>query len=361
LENLLEALYASLVVPERFQDFVVGLRHELDAHLIALQSDDSQHQHRVESHFDDIHAVPDVSRLADDARVNQFLLRGAQGFLSNGVFCSSGLFAPGELERTAFYEDVLRQVDVFHTLGFLLWSDASGNLVGMSASRDRRRGQFGEEQLALGRRLLPHLRNVYTLQRRVQSLECMAETLEQRCEAMLLVDGAGHIVHATVAAELLLGSKRGVFRSGQGLGCAWRADGVAWREALAATSGPSPRQVDFLLHEQGGQPWAVCHVHPLHSATFRLWALPHAPRAAALIVPLSSGAIPAPGTLRDIFGLTHAEAQLAEALLKYGSLAACRAPLGKSHETLRSQLRGLFQKTGTNRQPELVQRLRSAC
>jgi DNA-binding CsgD family transcriptional regulator len=63
--------------------------------------------------------------------------------------------------------------------------------------------------------------------------------------------------------------------------------------------------------------------------------------------------------LRQAFGLTPAETQLAQALLAHGSLAVCRHTLGKSHETLRSQLKALFAKTGTRNQAGLLRRLQS--
>jgi len=58
--------------------------------------------------------------------------------------------------------------------------------------------------------------------------------------------------------------------------------------------------------------------------------------------------------LRCHFGLTPAEARLAVNLVTGKSLRSAAAKLGISYETARSQLKNIFNKTGTGRQAELV-------
>jgi DNA-binding CsgD family transcriptional regulator len=61
--------------------------------------------------------------------------------------------------------------------------------------------------------------------------------------------------------------------------------------------------------------------------------------------------------LRPAFGLSVSEALLAEALVAGSTLAEYGAEKGLSRNTLRNQLASIFDKTGTNRQAELVARL----
>jgi DNA-binding CsgD family transcriptional regulator/PAS domain-containing protein len=69
-------------------------------------------------------------------------------------------------------------------------------------------------------------------------------------------------------------------------------------------------------------------------------------------------AMPAFGErLRRLFGLTPAEVRLAEALQTGGSLREVADQLGIAYETARSQLKMVFQKTGTRRQKDLALRL----
>jgi len=58
--------------------------------------------------------------------------------------------------------------------------------------------------------------------------------------------------------------------------------------------------------------------------------------------------------LRCHFGLTPAEARLAVHLVTGESLRSAAAKLSISYETARSQLKNIFNKTGTCRQAELV-------
>jgi DNA-binding CsgD family transcriptional regulator len=59
-------------------------------------------------------------------------------------------------------------------------------------------------------------------------------------------------------------------------------------------------------------------------------------------------------SIRTSFGLTAAESRLALRLLTGESLKSAAAALGITYESARSQLKAIFQKTGTHRQGELI-------
>lgn len=66
---------------------------------------------------------------------------------------------------------------------------------------------------------------------------------------------------------------------------------------------------------------------------------------------------PRPELLDGLFDLTAAETRLAGGLLTGGTLPEIAARTGRSHHTLRAQLRSVLGKTGVHRQTELVQLL----
>lgn len=106
----------------------------------------------------------------------------------------------------------------------------------------------------------------------------------------------------------------------------------------------------------GGRPAAV--VLPSPAARWSLIAhicarAGHGPVAAVLVDPGAPPRIDS-AHLRDLFGLTGAEARLAVLLLEGLPPAQSARRLGISVHTVRSQLRELFAKTGTRRQSELV-------
>jgi DNA-binding CsgD family transcriptional regulator len=59
-------------------------------------------------------------------------------------------------------------------------------------------------------------------------------------------------------------------------------------------------------------------------------------------------------TLGHLFALSHAEARLAAVLIKGSSLREASEELSVSLSTVRTQLKKLFEKTGTNRQATLI-------
>ena len=61
--------------------------------------------------------------------------------------------------------------------------------------------------------------------------------------------------------------------------------------------------------------------------------------------------------LRDLFGLTQAEVQLAHALAAGKDLDEIALARGCTRNTVRNQLKQVFSKTGTHRQAELVRLL----
>jgi len=61
--------------------------------------------------------------------------------------------------------------------------------------------------------------------------------------------------------------------------------------------------------------------------------------------------------LKSLFGLSPAEARLTRLLVAGESLDAAAGQLNISPHTARAQLKAIFAKTGTNRQPQLVQRV----
>jgi DNA-binding CsgD family transcriptional regulator len=64
--------------------------------------------------------------------------------------------------------------------------------------------------------------------------------------------------------------------------------------------------------------------------------------------------------IQEMYGLTLAEVRLAAALVEGHSLASAAATFGVTIGTVRAQLKSVFEKTGVNRQQELVLRL-SCC
>ena len=82
-----------------------------------------------------------------------------------------------------------------------------------------------------------------------------------------------------------------------------------------------------------------------------------AARAAVFITDPNAAAIPALALLREMFGLTAAEAALAAQISRGDGIQAAAERLSISGNTARTHLSRIFDKTGTSRQAELVRLL----
>lgn len=365
--TLVERLYASIFESDALPDFIRGLASVFDSHLICIQQDVPGSAYVPVSHFTGdgkptealmrtfVGSGMEKNDLMDPVHARRLIHAGAEH--------DEGMLPSRQFERLDFYNTVMRPLDTRHSLGFCLHHDASGRVDALNVNRSKRRGHYGQEDMQLARRLLPHLRNVHALQRNLQAMEHQCLSQELTGMATWLLDAGGRVVHANALADRLCTSPDCpiTVRSRQ-VRALDKADDTALQRAIAAATSPArPRNRSSLaLHGRDGRPCAVADLHPLHPAALQPWMLV---RPAAAILTIRTLGPAMPGNLESLsraFGLTPAEARLAAVLLEYGSLSACRDALGKSHETLRSQLKALFAKTGTRNQAGLLRCLQSA-
>ncbi len=238
---------------------------------------------------------------------------------------------------------------------------AQGHLItSFAVMRTAGQGPFGRSEKALLRRLLPDLRRAFRLDLRLRAARVQADLgqslLDALPQAVLAVDATGRIRHANRAAEDLLTAGT-TLRQSQGRLTAstpseTSALQAALRRAVEATPGADPGPATSLVvHDSAGAALAVT-VTPLD----RHAGLPDLPaqRLALVVAVPTQPRRPDPVPLRTAFGFTGAEAELAAALAGGQRLDAIADARGVRMPTVRTQLRALFEKTGTRRQAQLV-------
>jgi DNA-binding CsgD family transcriptional regulator len=126
-------------------------------------------------------------------------------------------------------------------------------------------------------------------------------------------------------------------------------------DSLDSETGRVPRSIPIRAHED--HPPTVVHVHPVKGAARDIFT-----RAAAVLLftPVVASAPPETAVIQGLFDLTPAEARVARALAGGGRVADIAAANETSTETVRSQVRAVFAKTGVNRQADLIGLLRGA-
>jgi DNA-binding CsgD family transcriptional regulator/PAS domain-containing protein len=271
-----------------------------------------------------------------------------------------------EMAQSEFYQDYLVPNEMGYVGAKLLLSD-SNYVAGIAIQRSRRQGPFERDELDLLDRLAPHLTRALRLQTRFAELEARRWADQTLCDqlpfAVVLVDECGRIVSQNQAAIDLLAAGDGATARCRRLRTAHPSEQSALeqliRDAAAPTSGnPATGGALSLRRPSLRRPLSVFVMPiPRRGSPFSLNA--GAPSPAAIIIISDPEAVPqAPAaTLQGLYGLTPAEAALAQALAAGRTLQEYGDEAQVTSETARWRLKQVFAKTDTHRQAELVRLL----
>lgn len=261
-----------------------------------------------------------------------------------------------EFERSEVWNDFAREhVGAFHLLGAAFpLGDGASACIGLHRLRDR--GPFEADERDWLDRLLPHLRSALRLERRLRAMAMAGSlasgVLDRLAHGLVVARGDGTVLLANAAA-VVLGGKDGPVRLGDGhrpITAIGKEAAVVLRRLvrLAATGGPGG---SVLLPREHG-PGVAALVTPLPASL-----LPDQPcRGMALIVltDLTDGAPDIGDMLRQVYGLTPAEEALATALAAGRRANEIAEDRGVRMTTVRTQIRAVLDKTGCDRQSDLV-------
>lgn len=281
--------------------------------------------------------------------------------LPSGAICDGrDLVAEENLFRTEFYNDwLLPQENISIGSGAMIYNDPAR--VAMIAANIRRKDEdrLQSQLTSLLRRLAPHLERAVELNRAIH-IERASHCLNNPNAAFVLARDGSPIASSPSGAKMM--QSRDLLsqdRHGQ-LRFADRRAQASFERALAAIAAgginepPSgfraetvdERSVTCMLSPTGGATVPISDAQTIFS--------PDLPAVVLVIIDPSSQPHLCREALIAAFGLTHAEAALAEALTTGASLAEIAEMRQVSKHTVRNQLKSLFQKTGTSRQGALI-------
>lgn len=229
-------------------------------------------------------------------------------------------------------------------------------------SRDQSLPDFTAADRTRLQALVPHLRIAVGLFERLQFAGAQHGVFHSAAQglglALVVLDRGLRIVSTNALAERLLHEGEGVQRRGDEIAFSATAD----RRIVENLLTPGENPADGTTEGRGAPGVTRFRIdRPVHGdlvATARPLNLPaiHSGTGAlALFLARPAGkSAPDPQVLRDVLGLTMAEARLASVLNRGLSLVDAARQLGIAHNTAKVQLRSVFAKTGVNRQAQLV-------
>lgn len=263
-----------------------------------------------------------------------------------------------ELMRSEYYNDFLRPRRMHGILGVLLWRQGSASAI-LNITRTPEQGDFLPQDAAAIRPFLPHIRRSVELTARLpvaaaagSGFELLAAGLR---DGVLLLDVTGRLTYANAAAERVLRRQDGLVLRGQTLHACEPVDEHRLARLLAGAVGFGASGGSVTVPRRGGGAGYAVRVMPCPE---RQAMLPGGMPGMIVTISDPAAATRCPDEqLRELFGLTPAQAVVAGRLADGCSMGSISAELGISTNTARRHLADVMAKTATRRQAELVRLL----
>ncbi|WP_228895988.1 helix-turn-helix transcriptional regulator [Pseudoduganella aquatica] len=357
IDALIGSIYAAVTAASGFQQFIAEFSAAAGASGVLLIM-----RHVVSQELQGVWVVG-----MDPAYLQSYALRYAgEDVLALhmehspiGRFYASNLDVPerAHYHELPFYRDWVQPQGMAYAAGCVILREGQW-LTQIFLQRSTAQPPFSRRTMVQLERLVPHLQRALQMRQRFAELrlgrDMLAGSLDVLAMPALLCDERGRMAHCNRSGRALLEAGGGLWLDGGLLRA--RSEPVARQLALAlcgavrASHGDgSPEPGVVLLPRAGAAPLSLL-VTPLQMGEGS--ALP----GAALVLaydPLSTPVVQA-DLLRQLFGLSAAEAALASALCGGKTLEEAAGERGTAISTARSQLKSIFNKTGTRRQADLV-------
>jgi PAS domain S-box-containing protein len=267
------------------------------------------------------------------------------------------------MKRDPFYSDFLPAMGLRYFISAVL-EQTPDRIAVISFQRSRKKGHAEPSDISLMRRLCPHFQRAYTMRKflRIDSAareSLFEDALDLLPDGIALLRQDGTIVYVNEALRRLAARGRDFRIDRETIEFASPDLRSRFASALGAVArieevAPAFMAADFAVPREGGLPPYTVSVRPLVRTRGQV---DYADAAAMLLVhdPLERN-LAAGQMLRDLYGLTNAEAQMVQALSTGMTAGAYAQSRGISITTVYTHLRRTREKTGWRSVAELTRR-----
>jgi DNA-binding CsgD family transcriptional regulator/PAS domain-containing protein len=276
-----------------------------------------------------------------------------------GIIDGDELVSDAELLQSPFYKKVLEPSGLRY-LTIMSMSATPRRMEAVSVWRGPEQGRMDEEKREFLRCLMPHVQIALDVRQRLRNSERLAQSvqtlLDRTWSAAFLVTRQGRVLHFNQPARDVLAASVGVeIRKGR-LCASERLDDAQLQALLQPQRGDRrlAKGGAMRLHRRDGSG------RPLHVIATPIATSELAVETNAMMVLMTDPDAQicySDSVLKGLYGLTHAETEVANAYLTGYTSEEVALLRGVSLSTVRSQLKVLLQKTGTRRQSDLLRLL----
>ena len=357
--NLVRTLYAAPTEPELWNEFLAELAKITKTDKIGLLSHNlARDTHTVVGRAGEGGAEAQRIYEAHYGQYDEWYLRG-RDLIPGEVYVGQQIWPESTMLRSLYYNEFLRRFDM-RWMATVTTASNPTLTEHLTLCRGGSQGLFEENDLRVVKAIVPHLQTALTTRRLLQSLEVRLSNLENALDlletALVLLDASSKVVFVNRAARIILDECSALCLHGSKLAprnaAEWATLQELFAKAILTGNGVAAHGVGAMQIFRTGRRPLNLFVSPFCCETNS--ALTGRPAVAVFLNdPERRPGVPSE-ILRVLFGLTPAETQLALHILDGYSLSDAGDLIGVGRETVKSQLRSIFQKTGTRKQGELI-------
>ncbi|MFN3076959.1 MAG: helix-turn-helix transcriptional regulator [Alphaproteobacteria bacterium] len=261
-----------------------------------------------------------------------------------------------DLIKTAFYNDFLTKFDAKHGIGFNI-AQSSGKLLFSVAHRSALLGPFGERELSIYRRLIPHFARAHAISQKLLLTAAHHDTtlhaLDSLTHGVVFLTHGDSVLYMNKAAEAIVALADGIALGFRGdIRLSRQDDTKRLRELIDRAARGNDGGVLAVSRPSGRRPFSML-VAPTPRQSRMAIGLP-IPMAVLFVADPDAVSIPPIKALCTMYGIGRREAQVLQALVSGDRVEDIGEKLGIKWETVRSHIKSLLGKMGAERQSDLI-------
>ena len=362
-----EAVNAASTAPELWPDALLCISRLFDGVATTMEVFNKRPMALVDFQIAGLPPLAETAYLEHYAKHNP-RADYALSHLTTPILWDAKVLDEAAMDRDPYYAKYLRSLGLRYFISGQIANDRDIQAV-IAVQRTQRQGHVGRRQIALMHRLIPHVHRAFDVTMKLRTaahqFQALEQTLDWLTDGVALLRANGSIAYSNDAIRAFAAADDG-FRLGNNRIEFGTADARARLEAaLGQIIRPLERQSadlavsDFPVARPSGAPPYLVSVRPLNVSGH----MQGRPGNAVVAVFIRDPVATRPAeitTLRQAYGFTEAEADLARAVQAGISPSSYAGSRGISLNTVYTHLRRIKEKTRTKRTAELILTLNGA-